>query len=191
MRMSFIGVGNMAGAIIRSVIGSGRVKPSEITVFDINSEKCRAFEEMGAFRADTLEAACRASGFILLAVKPQDYDGLLESISAIPQIDEKTVFISVAAAISTSYICSKLGKTYPVVRVMPNTPLLLGAGATAISRNEYVSDKEYTKICGLFAASGTVTAIDESLMNQVISVNSTSPVYLYTLAKAMIDNAVS
>ena len=73
---------------------------------------------------------------------------------------------------------------------MPNTPLLLGVGATAISRNKYVTDKDYTKICGLFAASGTVTALDESLMNAVISVNSTSPVYLYMLAKAMLDNSV-
>ena len=73
---------------------------------------------------------------------------------------------------------------------MPNTPLLIGQGATAISRNSYVSDKLYTKICGIFAASGSVVSLDESLMNKVISVNSSSPAYVYLLAKAMIDGAV-
>ena len=83
-----------------------------------------------------------------------------------------------------------LGESFPVVRVMPNTPLLIGYGATAISRNELVDDKLYTKICGLFAASGSVVSLDESLMNKVISVNSSSPAYVYLFAKAMIDNAV-
>ena len=190
MKITFIGVGNMAGAIIHSVLKSGRINASDITLFDKNREKCDEFVKQGANFAEDIKSACEASKVILLAVKPQDYDELLDSIKISGSYDSNTVFISVAAAISTNYICSKLGDNIPVVRVMPNTPLLIGTGATAISRNAFVSDKEYTKICGLFAASGTVTALDEALMNVVISVNSTSPVYLYMLAKAMIDNSV-
>lgn len=190
MKITFVGVGNMAGAIIRSIINSGRLKPQDITLFDHNETKYEPFLKLGALAAKDLTEACEASNIILLAVKPQDYQSLLEDIKSRGCCDSSKIFISVAAAISTSYICSTLGIECPVVRVMPNTPLLLGVGATAISRNKYVTDKDYTKICGLFAASGTVTALDESLMNAVISVNSTSPVYLYMLAKAMIDNSV-
>lgn len=189
MRISSIGAGNMATAIIKSVISSGRVKAHDITVFDINTSKYDAFRKLSVNCAESLCEACDASEIILLAVKPQDYEKVLSDIKPFCS-QKKKAFISIAAAISTDYICKTLGENFPVVRVMPNTPLLIGYGATAISRNALVDDKMYTKICGLFAASGSVVSLDESLMNKVISVNSSSPAYVYLFAKAMIDNAV-
>ena len=190
MNISFIGAGNMAGAIIRSLISSGRIKPDFITVYDVNSEKTGPFSGMGVNVAESIADAVESSGVIFLAVKPQDYDTVLSDIrNSCANIASK-MFVSIAAAISTSYVCKMLGCDCPVVRVMPNTPLLLGFGATAVSRNSLVSDKEYSKICGLFASSGTVTALDEEQMNKVISVNGSSPAYVYLLAKAMIDGGV-
>lgn len=179
----------MATAIIKSVVDSGRIKPHDITVFDIITEKYGAFKQLGVNCCDTLKEACNASEVIMLAVKPQDYENVLLQIK--DSIGEsKKIFISIAAAISTDYICKTLGGNYPVVRVMPNTPLLIGQGATAISRNALVDDKLYTRICGLFAASGIVESLDERYMNAVISVNSSSPAYVYLFAKSMIDNAL-
>jgi len=189
LRISSIGAGNMATAIIKSVITSGRVKAHDITVFDINTAKYDEFRKLSVNCADSLSEACDASEIILLAVKPQDYEKVLNDIKPFCS-QKKKAFISIAAAISTEFVCKMLGENFPVVRVMPNTPLLIGYGATAISRNELVDDKLYTKICGLFAASGSVVSLDESLMNKVISVNSSSPAYVYLFAKAMIDNAV-
>lgn len=180
----------MATAIIKSVIVSGRIKASDITVYDIITDKYKAFKEMGVNCAQTVSEACEASEVILLAVKPQDYETVLKQISENVS-GKKKIFISIAAGISTSYVCNVLRGEFPVVRVMPNTPLLIGFGATAISRNPLVEDRIYTKICGLFAASGTVVSLDESQMNAVISVNSSSPAYVYLFAKAMIDNAVT
>ena len=190
LRISSIGAGNMATAIIKAAISSGRIKPENMTVFDINKDKYKTFESISVNCADNIAQACDASEIILLAVKPQDYENVLNQIN--PYVAEKKkVFISIAAAISTDYICKTLEADFPVVRVMPNTPLLIGEGATAISRNRFVDDRIYTKICGLFAASGSVASIDESQMNAVISVNSSSPAYIYLFAKAMIDNAVN
>ncbi len=189
MRISFIGVGNMSGAIIKSIIGSKRVSPSDMYLYDKFDNKCDDFAAIGCNKCRDLSEVCIGSNIIVLAVKPQDYENLLVDIKNAVENPESKTFVSIAAGISTSYICDVLGANCPVVRVMPNTPLLLGVGATAISRNKYVTDKDYTKICTLFAASGTVTALDESLMNNVISVNSSSPVYLYILAQAMIDGA--
>lgn len=190
LRLTSIGAGNMASAILRSIISSGRIKASDLTVFDINTDKYPAFSELGVNCAATVEEAVAASELVLLAVKPQDYETVLSGIKPLIA-GSKKIFISIAAAISTRFICEQLGQELPVVRVMPNTPLLIGFGATAISRNSSVDDRLYTKICGLFAASGSVVSLPEEQMNAVISVNSSSPAYVYLFAKAMIDNAVA
>ncbi len=191
MTISFIGAGNMASAIIKSVVASGRIKPCDIYVYDKFEEKAMELAPLGLTVCTTLTEACSSSDKILLAVKPQDYESLLLDIKNSSIELKGKMFISIAAAISCDYICKTLGCELPVVRVMPNTPVMLGVGATAISRNSIVSDKEYSAICGLFAVSGCVVSLDESLMNSVISVNSSSPVYLYMLAKAMIEGGIS
>lgn len=190
MKIAFIGAGNMATAIIKSIIDANRIPASCIYVYDKNNEKSSALSELGINKCSSLGEACNSVENILLAVKPQDYEALLLNVKDVTNDLKNKTFISIAAAISCSYVCSVLEESCAVIRVMPNTPLLLGVGATAISRNEYVSDKVYSKFCTLFAASGTVCSLDEEMMNKVISVNSSSPVYLYMLAKAMIDKAV-
>ena len=185
LRLTSIGAGNMATAIIKSVISSGRIKPSDITVYDINTDRYSVFKDLSVNCAESVSRACAVSEVILLAVKPQDYETVLTQISPFVA-GQKRIFISIAAGISTAYVCKTLGQDFPVVRVMPNTPLLIGVGATAISRNSLVEDRIYTKICGLFAASGSVVSLDESQMNAVISVNSSSPAYVY-----LFDNAVT
>ncbi len=190
MKIAFIGAGNMATAIINSIIKSGRMSASSIYVYDKFCDKAEALSSLGVVVCSSLSEACNSAENILLAVKPQDYESLLLDIKSSTENVASKTFISIAAAISCHYICSMLECNCAVIRVMPNTPLLLGVGATAISRNAFVSDKQYSKFCTLFAASGSVCSLDEELMNKVISVNSSSPVYLYMLADAMINKAV-
>ena len=191
MKISFIGAGNMACAIIKSVISSGKVAPSDIFVYDKFPEKAEKLTLLGVNKCDTFSDCCNNGECILLAVKPQDYEQVLLDVKDVTNCLDDKMFITIAAAISCDYICKTLGCDLPVVRVMPNTPMLLGVGATAISRNNLVTDKVYSKICGIFASSGTVVSLDECLMNQVICVNSSSPVYLYMLAKAMIEGGIN
>ena len=191
MKISFIGAGNMATAIIKSIVSSNRVKPSDIFVYDKLEEKAdKLANDSGVVKCSALSDATNSGDCILLAVKPQDYESVLSEIKGCTTSLESKTFISIAAAISCKYVCEVLGTSLPVVRVMPNTPLLLGCGATAISRNDLVSDKLYSKICTLFASSGSVTSLSEDMMNKVICVNGSSPVYLYMLANAMIEKAI-
>lgn len=191
MKIAFIGAGNMASAIINSIVSSGRIAANAVYVYDKFDEKSAELSKrLGVIKCDTLADAVNSCDTILLAVKPQDYEALLTDISANCVEVGKKVFISIAAAISCDYICSVLKTECPVIRVMPNTPLLLGVGATAISRNSLVTDKVYSAICTIFASSGSVCSLDEQLMNKVISVNGSSPVYLYMLAKSMIEKSV-
>lgn len=187
-KLGFIGAGNMAGAIINGVVSTGTYPASLISVYDISTEKCAAFREKGISAAESSVSLVKDSDIIFLAVKPQNFAEVLEGIRA--AVTKDKTFVTIAAGISTGYITSTLQCECPVVRVMPNTPLLIGKGASALSKNQFVSDDSFALICSFFASCGTVTVLGEESMNSVISVNGSGPAYVYLFAKAMIDGAV-
>jgi pyrroline-5-carboxylate reductase len=187
--LGFVGAGNMAGAIVNGIVGTKTFAPQKIYVYDINAEKSKELQSAaGVNGVDSLIALIENCDIIFLAVKPQNFAEVLAAIK--PVVNESKLFVSIAAGISTKYIIDSVGCDCPVIRTMPNTPLLIGKGATAICRIENVSDEDFDLVKSLFAACGTVTVLDESQMNAVISVNSSSPAYIYLFAKAMMDNAV-
>lgn len=185
--IGFIGAGNMAGAIIEGILAKQVAKPENIGVIDVSHEKCEKFEQRGlnVFKLyDSIEKFC---DIIFLSVKPQNYEEVLASLSG--HTDGK-IIVSIAAGISTGFIKSRIGSNSHVVRVMPNTPLLLGCGATAMCHVAPVTDEEFEKVKRIFEAGGSVDVLPEEKMNAVISVNSSSPAYIYLFAKAVIDGAV-
>lgn len=190
MKIAFIGAGNMAGAIVNAMLSGGRALASDITVFDKDTAKYASFKVKGVNCAESLDLAVNGAAYILIAVKPQDCEKVLSDIRQLCVDIDKKIFISICAGISTDFICKCLGKPCPVVRVMPNTPLMVGCGATAVCKNSLVPGKEFTKICGIFASSGVVSVVDESVMNEVVSVNGSGPAYVFLFAKAMIDSAI-
>lgn len=189
MKLGFIGAGNMAGAIISGLLGAGGLKSAEMGVYDVNSEKVKEYGDKGLKIYDNparLVSECR---YVLLAVKPQNFEELLPRLR--DAVTGDTVIISIAAGISASYIKSVLGQGCRVIQAMPNTPLLVGKGSVAISRVEPVTDEEFEFACGLFqGASGTVEPIDNRLMNEVITLNGSSPAYIYLFAKVLVERAV-
>lgn len=185
----FIGCGNMAGAIIGGMLSGGVCTPEQLTVYDISAEKSEKFGKQGANVAKDAEELVRRCDVVVLAVKPQVYGPVLESMKN--AVDEKKILVSIAAGISTEYVMSAVGFPCKVVRAMPNTPLLLGYGATALSRCPSVTDSEFEEVSRLFSASGIVEVLPESSMNAVISVNGSSPAYVYLFAKAVIDSAAA
>lgn len=185
--LGFIGAGNMATAIINGIVSTETLSPAQIAVFDVNKDKCDYFKQMGlqvAPSASELVAACK---IIFLAVKPQNFEEVLTQVKA--QATEEKLFVSIAAGISTDYIRKTLACNCPVIRTMPNTPLLLSQGATAMSRSAGVTDEMFEMVEEFFSSCGTVAELNEEQMNAVISVNGSSPAYVYLFAKAMLDNA--
>nr|WP_319488106.1 pyrroline-5-carboxylate reductase [uncultured Caproiciproducens sp.] len=188
--LGFIGAGNMAGAIINGIVGTKTFPAKQIYVYDINKDKCEALEQKAGIQsAVSIEQLTGNCNIIFLAVKPQNFAEVLASVK--PVVNEKTLFVSIAAGISTKYIMDSLDCGCPVIRTMPNTPLLIGKGATALSKTANVTEEDFQLVLSLFGACGTVTVLDESQMNAVISVNSSSPAYVYLFAKAMLDSAVN
>ncbi len=188
-RIGFIGAGNMASAIINGVL-KNKAKPAEkISVFDLDKQKLDVMKEKGIDVLTSGKELVQKSDIIVLAVKPQNYDEVLSEIKS--ESNESKVFVTIAAGISIEYVQNGLGTKCPMVRVMPNTPLLLGKGATAMCRSDNISDEDFDEVYKMFALSGETVILPESKMNPVIAVNGSSPAYVYLFAKAMVDYAVS
>lgn len=186
-KIGFIGAGNMATAIIKGLISQNDNKADFINVFDTDTQKCALMSEIGVNICSSGADVAEISDIIVLAVKPQNYAEVLEAIK--PAISESKTCVSIAAGISIGYVQSALGCKCPVVRVMPNTPLLLKKGASALCPSDNISDEDKQLVYNMFAGSGVCEYISEEHMNEIISVNGSSPAYIYLFAKAMADYA--
>ena len=163
-RIAFLGVGNMATALIRGIIEAGLTRPEDIIISDINKKKLEvrssAFRRnlakrgLGVIGAKDNREAVKEAEVIMLAVKPKDMEGLLSEIK--DSLEPKKLVISIAAGITTFYIEKMLGKEIPVIRVMPNTPVAVKEGASAFSIGKYISQEQEEIAESIFGAVGKV-----------------------------------
>lgn len=189
-KISFIGVGNMATAILTGITSrqDDPVSWSDIILFNRHAEKIKKYADFGAMIADNLYNAVTNADIVMLCVKPQNFPEILSEISTFPGMSDK-LFVTIAAGISTDEV-SSAAHGAGVVRAMPNTPMLIGCGVTAICRNARVSDDDYAFVSRMFASAGTVFSIREDEMNRIICVSGSSPAYVFMMIKAMYQGAV-
>ncbi len=187
-KLAVIGVGNMAKAII-SGIKKAKVPVSHFYLFDINPSQCVPLVDDRSTVLDSIEDAVRSADCILLSVKPQNFPEILEKISALPEAKEK-LYITIAAGITVKTISEKLG-TDNIVRVLPNVPMLISKGVSVICYNEKVCAEDFKFVVDVFESAGSVLKIDESEMNRIICVTSSSPAYVFKFIKAIYDGAVA
>ena len=190
-KLSFIGVGNMATATLMGITSqNGSISAwSDIVLFDRQPEKLDKFASLGAHIASSLKEAITLGDYIFLCVKPQNFPEILPEIAECEGVSQK-VFITIAAGIPMSVVEEATHKA-PVIRVMPNTPMLIGKGVIALCRSEIVCDEDFAFIQKVFESSGKVIVIDESEMNRIICVTGSSPAYVFLMIKAMYDGAVA
>ncbi len=185
-KIGFIGAGNMATAIIKGLTAqNGTVE--NLGVFDTDSEKCEIMRQAGVQVYPSSAELVRQCDITVLAVKPQNYAEVLAAVKE--QADKNKTFVSIAAGISIAYVRNALGCDCPVVRVMPNTPLLLKKGASALCPSDNISEEDKKLVYKMFAGSGVCEYIPEEHMNEIISVNGSSPAYIYLFAKTMAEYA--
>lgn len=188
-KLGFIGAGNMAGAIISSVLNNGTYSAEDIFICEKNEIKRGEYAQKGfVVVADETELVKR-SNFVFLAVKPADLRGVLEKIA--PFVTINNVIVSIAAGASIRFIKSLIGPDSKVVRVMPNMPLTVGKGATAIAYEMPITYREFLFVKKIFEASGIVETLEDSQMNEITSVSGSGPAYVYALILAMINGAVA
>lgn len=187
--VAFLGSGNMAGAIVGGILRSALIPSEGIYLYDLDKTKYDRFLDSGVHGCDTLCEAVDRAKYVFISVKPQNCKELFESIRSQGLDLSGKVFISIAAGVKISSVCAGLGSEAAVVRAMPNTPLLIGQGVTALSKNAQVSDGDFAFVYEIFSKSGAVLTLPEDQMNAIISVTSSSPAYVYLFIKALVLGA--
>ena len=174
----------MAQALIKGIINAGLVKPKNIIVSDISTDRLDLLTgQYGITAAASNTDLLTQAQTIILSVKPQVIDAVLDEIAG--SIASDTVVISIAAGITTSKIAKTLTDA-TIIRVMPNTPALIGQGASALY-SENASDQAMEMALTLFQAVGTAVIVaDESLIDAVTAVSGSGPAYFFLLMEEMI-----
>ena len=185
--VGFIGAGNMGYAIIKGISGSSLKDSVKLFAFDPKKEALERLSELGVSAVNSEAELVEKCDHVFLAVKPQQLEAVLENAKG--AFTDKKVIISICAGITAEYIQSKTVPDAKVVLVMPNTPLLLGEGASALSRNSKVTEDEFEFVKGIFASCGKAAVVPENKMKEIIAINGSSPAFIYLFAKAFIDYA--
>ena len=187
--IGFIGAGNMGTAIMKGISSSSIGKDVALSAFDPCTEKVQSLSRYNVSACSSEKEIMDKCKYVFLAVKPQIIEGVLESIAAHTTADH--VIISIAAGIGDDFIARKTIADVKVILVMPNTPLLLGEGASALSRNEKVSDEEFEVVLNIFKICGKAAVIPKDKMKEIIAINGSSPAFIYLFAKGFIEYAES
>lgn len=189
--LGFIGIGNMASAIIGGILSTNFVPSSDIYMYNPHPEKMQYLVDSGCIACSSLEEITENCGTVFLCIKPQVFPEVLQKLK--PLVANKkasdVLFVSIAAGVTFENLKDALGADRSYIRAMPNTPLLLGKGATALCRTSNVSADDFARISAVFSCCGLVREISEDQMDAVIPVSGSSPAYLYLLAKLTCDYA--
>ncbi|MGH8124840.1 MAG: pyrroline-5-carboxylate reductase [Rhodanobacteraceae bacterium] len=189
-KIAFIGGGNMARSLIGALIGHGRL-PASLGVAEPRSELRDAlFRDFGVSAVADNAAAVADAGCVVLAVKPQVMHGVCAELAG-PLRKTEPLVISIAAGIRIAQLEDLLGMQHAIVRCMPNTPALAGAGATGLCANRNVNVEQRALAEDILATAGMVRWIDdEAQMDTVTALSGSGPAYFFLLAEAMEDAAV-
>ncbi len=188
-KMLFIGSGNIASAVACGFVNSKSVEAETITIYNRNSNKFEKFEKLGIKTSLNLSEAVQGAKFIFLAVKPNIVAQVMKQLSEIDGVFDDSVIVSFAASVTIEQIEKAAGRSLAVIRTMPSTPMMIGEGVLSVTRNGRVSSKDFQIFCQLMSSVSFVTVIEEELMNPIISVQGSSPAYVYLFVKAMLDAA--
>lgn len=187
--LGIIGAGNMASAIVKGILRKELIHPGQIYIYDIDqtkqSELVRETSTVGAKSNIDLVDQC---SIIIIAIKPDAYEGFLGEMT--DYFSPNKIIVSIAAGISVKYIKERTNFKPKVVRVMPNTPALVGEGMSVICKENELDEDEKIIIRSIFLSLGQVEEIDEKLINGVTAISGSSPAFVYLFIEALADGGV-
>lgn len=188
--IGLIGCGAMGSALAKGMIKKGGVNPSTVYLYDINPDRQNKLaSELKAKATKDYRELVSSCRIIFIAVKPQDTTSLLGIIS--PNINNEHIIISIAAGITINFMKNCLPADTKIIRLMPNTPCLIGEGTIIISLGEMVSKKEFFEVENLLKPLGITLRLPEKLMDAATGLSGTGPAYVFLFIETMIDAGVS
>jgi len=188
-KIAFLGGGNMAEALVKGLLAAGTARAAEIVCAEPVAERREVLRQRHgvAVTASNAEAVAAAE-VVLLSVKPQVVDAVLTEIA--PSFGAARLLVSIAAGVPIAAIARRLGAGARIVRTMPNTPALVGAGATALARGGAATEADLALAKGLFEAVGIAVVVDEHLLDAVTGLSGSGPAYVFLAIEALADGGV-
>lgn len=184
--LAVLGVGAMGSALVRAWLGAQVVTAADLRVHDPAPDRAAALAaDYGLTVAPSPAAAAAGARALLLAVKPADAAAALRAAAPAPG----TLIISIAAGVSLATLAAA-APGCPLVRVMPNTPALVGAGASALALGDDVSDEQAAAATALFEAVGLAVRVPETLLDAATGLSGSGPAYIFVLIEALADAGV-
>ncbi|QQR89223.1 MAG: pyrroline-5-carboxylate reductase [Myxococcales bacterium] len=183
--IAFIGAGNMAEALITGLLQAKLVDADRITAIDLREERLNELSAQYGLKTSPSLDRLSTNDVVVLSVKPQSFEGLLEALSG--KINRESVIISIAAGITLSTIEAKLPQN-KVIRAMPNTPALVGMGATAIAQGKLADDRDMESAKAIFSSVGLCLSVNEKDMDAVTALSGSGPAYAFRFIELLAEH---
>lgn len=188
-KLGIIGTGNMGFALMKTILNNGIVPSDNLIIFDMDTDLTNELKkQFGIKVAKNNEELSRKAENILIAVKPQVIDNVLNEIG--PAITDKQTIISIAAGVTINHISKFLDEKVGIIRVMTNTPLLVGAGASAIANNNKIQNDGLEFAKKIFESGGIIVELEETHIDAVTGLSGSGPAYFFVIVEALADGGV-
>jgi pyrroline-5-carboxylate reductase len=193
-RIAIIGGGSIGEALLSGLLRAGR-QTKDLAVAEKFPERAKYLAETYSVQLTSVADAAENATYIVVAVKPSDVESALVDIATAAARAENNsaeqVFVTVVAGVSTAFYESKLPAGAPVIRVMPNAPVVVGGGVSALARGRFATEDQLKAVSAIFDAVGGVLTVPESQLDAVTALSGSGPAYFFLMVEALVDAGVA
>ncbi|MBB5161773.1 pyrroline-5-carboxylate reductase [Mycobacterium sp. AZCC_0083] len=193
-RIAIIGGGHIGEALLSGLLRAGR-QTKDLVVAEKDPARAKELAEKYSIQVSSVRDAAENAGYVIVAVKPSDVEGvvdqLAEAVSGADNDSVEQVFVTVAAGVTTAYYQSKLPAGAPVIRVMPNAPMVVGGGVSAVAAGSFSTAEQLKDVVSIFDAVGGVLTVPEAQLDAVTALSGSGPAYFFLMVEALIDAGVA
>ncbi|MCW2690020.1 MAG: pyrroline-5-carboxylate reductase [Mycobacterium sp.] len=193
-RVAIIGGGSIGEALLSGLLRAGR-QVKDLVVAEKSPDRARYLSETYSILVTSVVDAVEDAAYVIVAVKPGDVESVIgdiaEAAAAAENDSVEQVFVTVAAGVTTAFYESKLPAGSPVIRVMPNAPVVVGGGVSALARGRFATPEHLKDVSALFDAVGGVITVPESQLDAVTAVSGSGPAYFFLMVEALVDAGVA
>lgn len=193
-RIAIIGGGSMGEALLSGLLRAGR-QVKDLVIAEKHPERAKYLADRHSVLVTSVLEAIDSATYVIVAVKPADVEHVIDDIAeAAANADADTaeqVFVTIAAGVTTAYYENKLPAGAPVIRVMPNAPVVVGGGVSALAAGRFATAEHLKDVSAIFDAVGGVLTVPESQLDAVTAVSGSGPAYFFLMVEALVDAGVA
>jgi pyrroline-5-carboxylate reductase len=193
-RIAIIGGGSIGEALLSGLLRSGR-QAKDMVIAERHPERAKYLADKYSVLVTSVADAAENAAYVVVAVKPTDVERVIGDIAdAAARADNSTVeqvFVTVAAGVTTAYYEANLPAGSPVIRVMPNAPVVVGGGVSALAPGRFATAEQLKDVSAIFDAVGGVLTVPEAQLDAVTALSGSGPAYFFLMVEALVDAGVA